>query len=135
MPYLTRGEAKRYRRIIEQASASLSDEDALGAPRLFPRWKPDTHYETGERLFYNEVLYKVLQAHNSQETWTPDVTPSLFAVVLIPDPEVIPDWVQPDSTNAYMTGDKVMFEGETYVSLIDNNIWSPAAYPAGWQKI
>jgi hypothetical protein len=34
-----------------------------------------------------------------------------------------------------MHGDRVMFEGEVYESAIDNNIWSPAAYPAGWTKI
>ena len=55
--------------------------------------------------------------------------------MLIPDAEVIPEWEQPDSTNAYMTGDKVSYKGETYVSVIDNNTWSPEAYPAGWNKI
>lgn len=135
MPYLTRGEAKRYRRIIEQASATLTDEEALEAPRLFPRWQPDTHYEVGDRLFYHEVLYKVLIAHDSQETWTPDVAPSLFARVLIPDPEVIPDWEQPGATNPYMTGDKVRYNGKVYESLIDNNIWSPDGYPAGWREV
>lgn len=84
---------------------------------------------------YEGILYKVLQDHTSQATWTPTDAPSLFAKVLIPDPDVIPDWEQPDSTNAYMTGDKVRFEGKVYESLIDNNVWSPAAYPAGWKEI
>ena len=44
----------------------------------------------------------------------------------------IQDWVQPDSTNPYMTGDLVMFEGAIYRSTIDGNIWSPSAYPQGW---
>jgi hypothetical protein len=34
-----------------------------------------------------------------------------------------------------MMGDKVMFEGHIYESVINNNIWSPAAYPAGWSLI
>ena len=59
----------------------------------------------------------------------------MWALILIPDPEVIPDWVQPDSTNAYTKGDKVRFEGKVYESLIDNNVWSPAAYPAGWKEV
>ena len=45
------------------------------------------------------------------------------------------EWGQPDSTNAYSIGDKVLFEGATYESLIDNNVWSPADYPAGWNLI
>ena len=47
----------------------------------------------------------------------------------------VPEWKQPDSTNAYMTGDKVMFEGQVYESLIDNNVWSPSANPSGWQLV
>jgi hypothetical protein len=28
-----------------------------------------------------------------------------------------------------------MFEGKVYESTIPNNIWSPAAYPAGWKEV
>ena len=52
-----------------------------------------------------------------------------------PTGETILEWKQPSSTNPYMKGDKVIFEGKTYESLIDNNVWSPAAYPAGWKNI
>ena len=47
-----------------------------------------------------------------------------------------PEWVQPTGAHdAYQTGDHVMFEGAEYVSLIDGNVWSPTAYPQGWEKI
>lgn len=53
-----------------------------------------------------------------------------------PTEETYPEWVQPlGAHDAYKTGDRVTFEGEVYESLIDGNVWSPAAYPAGWQKI
>lgn len=81
------------------------------------------------------MLYKVLQDHTSQSNWTPTAAQSLFAKVLIPEPSVIPEWEQPSSTNPYMKGDKVRFEGKIYESLIDNNIWSPSAYPAGWKEV
>lgn len=55
--------------------------------------------------------------------------------MLITDPSVIPEWEQPDSTNPYMKGDKVRYKGVVYVSLIDNNVWSPADYSAGWQIV
>ena len=111
----------------------VDDVQAVEVKALYPTWKIDTQYVAGERILYNEVLYKVLQDHTSQETWTPTDAPSLFAKILIPDENVIPEWEQPDSTNAYMKGDKVLYKDVVYVSVIDNNIWSPEDYPAGWE--
>lgn len=127
--------AYKLRPFIEKAAQFLDDTDSLEATQLFPMWKANTVYEVGSKVRYNDILYKVLQNHTSQETWTPDNSPSLFAKVLIPDENVIPEWEQPDSTNAYMTGDKVMFEGKVYESIIDSNVWSPSAYPAGWKLV
>lgn len=48
----------------------------------------------------------------------------------------VPEWVAPTGAHdAYQTGDNVMFEGQEYVSLIDGNTWSPAAYPQGWEAV
>ena len=126
--------ARILRPLIEKAAAALDTEDAITGLDLFPQWKPEQAYEFGQRVRYNNILYSVVQAHTSQESWTPDVATSLFAKVLIPSDNVIPDWEQPSATNAYMKGDTVMFNGETYTSTIDNNVWSPSDYPAGWQK-
>ena len=123
------------RESMDAAGAMLTDEQAASVPALYSAWETGTAYNAGDRRTYGGVLYKCLQAHTSQDDWTPDVAVSLWAVVLIPDPEVIPDWVQPDSTNAYMKGDKVRYNGVVYRSLIDNNVWSPDAYPAGWEIV
>ena len=48
---------------------------------------------------------------------------------------MIPEWEQPDSTNAYKKGDRVRYKGKAYESLIDGNVWAPDAYPAGWKEI
>lgn len=121
-------EAVKYRQAIEVAAESFSDDIALEYPKLYPSWSSlSVSYETGQRLRYNGILYKVLQDHTSQDGWTPDVSPSLFAKVLIPDANVIPEWEQPDSTNPYMAGDKVTHNGKTWESLIDNNVWEPGA--------
>ena len=127
--------ARKLRPYIEKAAISLDDTDALEAKHLFPQWKTNTSYQTSDRVLYENILYRCLQPHTSLDSWTPTTAPSLWAKVLIPDPEVIPEWEQPDSTNPYMIGDKVRFEDHVYESVIDNNIWSPAAYPAGWKLI
>ena len=128
--------ARKLRPYIEKAALSLNDEDALEAVNLFPNWSPDAAaYTVDQRVNYEGTLYKCLQAHTSQAGWTPTAAPSLWAKVLIPNPNVIPEWEQPDSTNPYMLGDQVLFNGIVYESTINNNIWSPSAYPAGWKQV
>ena len=130
--------AKRLRATIEALAQNLDDGAASSAAELFPNWSVGTKYEKDERVRYNGVLYKVLQSHTSQADWTPDTAYSLFARVLIPDPEVIPVWEQPDSTNPYMKGNKVHYptaDDDIYESVADNNVRSPADYPDGWKIV
>jgi hypothetical protein len=122
------------KKMLSTQAEELSDKDALDVAALFPTWasKLGMQVNVGERLWYDEKLYKVIQAHTTQEDWTPDVVPGLYTEVSILE---WPEWVQPTGVqDAYMTGDKVTFEGTHYVSLIDNNTWSPAAYPQGWEE-
>ena len=125
--------AKKLRPLIEKAAGSLDDVDALEAVQLFPIWKENGTYAEGDRVSYNATLYRCLQPHTAQETWKPDVSPSLWAKVLIPDPDVIPAWEQPDSTNPYKMGDKVTHNGKTWESYSDNNVWEPGVY--GWTEV
>lgn len=114
---------------------SISDGAALKISELFPHWSGNSkEYVKDDKVLYNDVLYKVLQNHTSQEGWTPTSAPSLFAKVLTSEGEIL-DWEQPSSTNPYMKGDKVKFNGKIYESVIDNNVWSPEAYPQGWKEI
>lgn len=126
-------QARKIRAVMEQSATALDDAAALDVVPMFAKWSPTTTYATGERVRYHGTLYKCLQAHAAQETWTPTDAPSLWAQVLIPDPEVIPEWVQPDSTNPYMKGDKVRYQGQTWASIIDNNVWAPDVY--GWEVV
>lgn len=126
--------AYQLRSLIETAAASLPDTDALNGIELFPHWSSEgIDYSVDDRISYNGVLFKCLQNHTSQEAWTPTTAVSLWTKVLIPDPEVISEWEQPDSTNPYMTGDKVTHNNKTWQSDIDNNVWEPGVY--GWSEV
>ena len=115
---------------------SITDNEAVYIPEVFPVWSPNSiSYKKGQRIFYNNVLYKVLTEHTSQETWTPENAPSLFVKVIDSINGEIPEWQQPSADNAYMKGDRVKFDGKIYESLLDNNVWSPSAYPAGWKEV
>ena len=48
-----------------------------------------------------------------------------------PDPFVHPT----GAADAYSKGDRVTFEGAVWESVIDANVWSPSAYPAGWKAV
>ena len=53
-----------------------------------------------------------------------------------PEPEEWPAWVQPTGAHdCYNTGDKVTYNGKHYVSKINGNVWSPSAYPQGWEAV
>ena len=123
---------------IKYARQIADDAEALNVKFLYKEFEKQIGrtLDVGEYIQYNDKLYKVLQAHTVQANWAPDVAHSLFAEVLTdPTGQTILEWKQPDSTNPYMTGDKVKYEGVIYESLIDNNVWSPVAYPAGWKQI
>ena len=130
---MRRHEAEAYRRQMVDGAKDLPDEQALKVPMLYDRWQEGREYAVGDRLYYEGKLWRVLIGHVSQDAWQPDISPSLFAVVLIPDPSVIPDWVQPSSTNPYMKGDKVRHNGKVWISTMDYNVFEPGV--AGWEVI
>lgn len=130
---MTLEEAKAIIDALVTLRNSAADEQALKASALYPKWKVGTDYQKDERVLYNDILYKVLTDHTSQDDWTPDAAPSLFAKVLIPDKNVIPEWEQPESTNPYGKGNKVTHNGKTWRSTIDGNVWEPGVY--GWEEI
>lgn len=129
-------EAKAVVAAIVAMRESATDEQALAAPVLYPKWRRGKEYEAGKRVLHDGVLYKVLQGHASQADWAPDTAPSLFAKVLTSDDGTPLEWEQPDSTNPYMKGDKVTHDGFTWESLIDNNVWEPTEANATlWAKV
>jgi len=112
------------------AEEILTIDEILEVAPLFPVYEIGKAYSIGDIFTYQRSLYEVIQAHTSQADWPPDSTPSLYKNHT-PKGE-IEDWRQPlGAHDAYMTGDRVLFNGKTYISKIDNNVWSPDVY--GWE--
>lgn len=192
--------ARELRKTIEGlAEDHLTDAEGLENVELFPWYEVGVDYAVGDRFQYDGELYKVLQAHTSQQSWVPGIgTESLYVKVdeihagtaedPIPyngnmeltenlyytqdgvlyrctrstgtavynalselvglyvevvtsgteEPEEptggeVAEWVQPDSTNPYMIGDRVLHNGNTWESTVDNNVWEPGVY--GWEQV
>lgn len=130
---MTAEQARQLRKLLENQTATMTDEQILKFPDFTEKWRSGQKYATGKRLEHNGIIYKVLVTHTSQADWTPPNAPSLFAKVLIPDQNIIPEWEQPDSTNGYSKEDKVTHNGKTWESEIDNNVWEPGVY--GWKEV
>ena len=134
-------QAQAIREAMDIAGAALDDDKALECVRLYRPWEIGKAYAVGDFLTYGEngvgdpQLYKVVQAHTSQADWLPDETPALYTAIGLDD-SGYPVWSQPTGAHdAYNTGDIVNYNGTLYKSLIDGNVYSPEAYPAGWEVV
>lgn len=131
--------AEQLRKALQMFAASLTDEQAMEVVAVYDPWKVGKAYAVGDFLTYgvngvgDPQLYKVAQAHTSQDDWKPDATASLYVAIGLDD-SGFPVWSQPTGAHdAYNIGDIVNYNGTLYRSLIDGNVHSPEAYPAGWE--
>ena len=105
------------------------------AEDVIDQWSANMAYYVGDAVMYEDSEYECIQSHTSQVGWEPPNAPALWKAK---GGDGIPVWSQPDSTNPYNTGDKVRYpdaEGPIYESTVDGNVWSPEAYPEGWQLV
>lgn len=132
MAYLTKLQAQKYRQAILKIIENLDDETAIETPLLFPKWQLDKTYSVNDRVSYEGILYKCLQAHSAQADWTPAAAVSLWVRVDNPAEEW-PEWIQPlGAQDAYPLGAKVSHNGAHWISDVNNNVWEPGVY--GWTQ-
>lgn len=120
-------------------------ETADGTPKWVQPVGAVDAYDKGDIVDYNGVKYiSTIDAN----VWAPDVygwevytgdggsTDPVEPSNPDTPTDTIKDFVQPTGAHdAYKKGDKVRFENKIYESLIDNNVYSPSAYPSGWKEI
>ena len=122
-------------------ASEISQEDYKDLLDLYPKWEVGINASPSDSPYeYQGSLYKLVQAHKTQADWTPDKTPALFTKVEPKEDkggaEIVPDFKKPTGAHdAYKKGDKVLFEGKVYESLIDNNAYSPKEYAQGWKEV
>lgn len=131
--------AEQTRKALQLFCQTLDDDKALEVATVFPAYEVSRAYAVGDMFSYGEnstgdpQLYKVVQAHTSQEDWKPDATPALYTAIGL-NPAGYPIWSKPTGAHdAYSKGDIVSYNEKLYKSLIDGNTWSPEEYPAGWE--
>lgn len=134
--------AEQLRKALQIFASTLTETQALEIATVYPAWEANRAYSAGDIISFgvNSVgdpqLYKVAQAHTSQEQYKPGAgTESLYTAFGINESGV-PVWAQPSGAHdAYKVDDVVDYGGKLYKSLIDGNVWSPDVYPAGWELV
>lgn len=119
--------------VVLAEAGSIDNVTAAEHADLFAAWAYPVAYKVGNIREHGGNLYRCLTAHTSQESWTPDVSPSLW--VAISDPaEEWPAWSQPiGSTDSYAKGAQVSHNGKHWTSDYDANVWEPGVY--GWTEV
>lgn len=132
--------SEQFRKAVQMFAKNLDETDALVVATIYDPYQVNHDYAVGDYFTYgtNNVgdpqLYKVAQAHTSQEDWKPDELPALYTPVGL-TPSGYPVWTQPTGAHdAYNKGDIVSYKDKLYRSLIDGNVYAPDVYPAGWEE-
>lgn len=118
---------------VESSLENLPDDELDTITYLFDEWSPDGRLlKVGAKVRFGGVLYRVVQQHNTQADWTPEVTPALFT--RFRDPAAGPQpWVQPTGAqDAYSIGERVIHDNPNdsgtiwvYESVNDANTTEP----------
>lgn len=121
-------------------ATDLTAEEMLELIDVYDKWQEGIALKIGDKVSYNGELFEVIQSHTTQADWLPNTTPALYKKITPATTgdgeEIIPEFKQPTGAHdSYKKGDKVLFEGKIYESLIDNNSYSPKDYPQGWKEI
>lgn len=77
----------KIKQLLQAQVKQQTDEEALDNIELFPTWqsKLGVQVSQGDRLYYDDKLFKVLQTHTPQDEWRPDTTASLYVQVVADD--------------------------------------------------
>jgi hypothetical protein len=109
---ITLQKARKLRKMIEKTAVTLTDSEAFDVAELFPMWKVDTAYQTGDRVQYESKLYKCLQSHTSQADWIPTTALSLWTEVAEPGQGDTPDNPIPYNNNMELVEGKYYSQAE-----------------------
>lgn len=134
---LTREQALKLRAIVEQASASLDDKTASEAPTLFPKLKTNNALiSAGTRINWNGTVKRAAVDLWDREENAPENAPALWEEIQYHEGiRIIPEVIT--AAGAFALGELGYFkaDGKTYKSLIDANVYTPEAYPQGWEVV
>lgn len=125
-PY-TEDVVAKIKNLLRDKVAEQTDEEALENIELFPTWQSriGVRVEQGERLYYDDKLYKVQQTHTPQEDWRPDSTASLYVQVVADDAGTIDNPIAYEVNMELVEGKYYTEDGVKYlcVRALAQSVW------------
>lgn len=129
-------QARQLRKQWQQLLQANDDTTIIDCEDLVDSWQADTEYAVNDICKFESQVYRCVQAHTSQADWQPSQTPALLVIKHTKNKDKPKPFVQPQGAHdAYMKDEAVLYNGQVYISVIDNNAYSPADYPTGWEII
>ena len=129
----TAEEARAWRAQLEKALPAVPDKDASGCVDLYPTLKQDgSLIEAGTRINWGGWLKQATVDLWDTEENDPDHAPDLWVKILYKDGvRVIPDVIS--AAEAFALDELGWWGGAIYKSKIPANVYTPDAYPQGWE--
>lgn len=106
-----------------------------------PAWREDAVYtldHVGYPVQDGDQVYTILQPHTPAHNpgFRPADLPAIYSIKHTTDPKMAKDYMAPNGTSGmYMTGDCCRVGEKVFRSVVDNNVWHPNDYPAGWEEV
>ena len=106
-----------------------------------PAWREDAVYtldHVGFPVQDDDQVYTILQPHTPAQNpgFRPADLPAIYSIKHTKDPEKAKPYMAPNGTSGmYMIGDCCRVVEKVFCSTIDNNVWHPLDYPAGWSEV
>ena len=128
-------EARKMRPFLEKAAISLDDKDASQCVGFYPVMQYNNNLiPAGTRIHWNNMLKRASVDLWDTETNNPDNAPTLWEDITYKDGiRYIPETIT--AGTAFAKDELGWWQEELYKSLIDSNVWTPTAYPAGWELV
>ena len=129
----TAEEARAWRAQLEKALPAVPDKDASGCVDLYPTLKQDGRLiKAGTRINWGGWLKQATVDLWDTEENDPDHAPTLWVKINYKDGvRVIPDVIS--AAEAFALDELGWWDGAIYKSLIAANVYTPDAYPQGWE--
>jgi hypothetical protein len=127
--------ARSQRKAVLVAVPSLDDKVASTAAELFPKLREDDSLiKAGTRINWNGVLKRAAVDLWDRPENNPDNAPALWEDLEYREGyRIIPDTIT--AGLAFAKDELGWREDVLYKSLIDANVWTPEAYPSGWEIV